>query len=207
MNKLTKGIKNIIFDLGGVVINIDYDLTVKEFAKLDISDFQNQFSQYQQTSFFNDFETGKITDDEFFQFVQNALKKGLPKTKIENAWNAMLLDIPKARIELIERLSKDYNVYLLSNTNSVHFRSFNQQFIAVAGKELHAIFKKAYLSHEIGRRKPDADTFLFVLQDAGIDAQETLFIDDTKMHVDGASSVGINAYLLQKNEDILDLFN
>ena len=131
--------------------------------------------------------------------------KNISNEQIEVAWNAMLLDIPAERIKLIKLLSQQYKVLLLSNTNEVHFKSFEAQFNLVAGVGIHEIFHKAYLSHEIGRRKPNKSTFEFILNDAKADAEETLFIDDTTIHVEGAESAGIRAYLLSSGEDILNL--
>lgn len=206
MGKITEGIKCIVFDLGGVIINIDYHLSVKEFSKLGLVDFQNQFSQAKQSGFFDDFEIGKFSAQQFYDFVRNISgNKNISNEQIEVAWNAMLLDIPAERIKLIKLLSQQYKVLLLSNTNEVHFKSFEAQFNQVAGVGIHEIFHKAYLSHEIGRRKPNKSTFEFILNDAKADAEETLFIDDTTVHVEGAESAGIRAYLLSSGEDILNL--
>lgn len=206
MGKITEGIKCIVFDLGGVIINIDYHLSVKEFSKLGLVDFQNQFSQAKQSGFFDDFEIGKVSAQQFYDFMRNISgNKNISNEQIEVAWNAMLLDIPAERIKLIKLLSQQYKVLLLSNTNEVHFKSFEAQFNLVAGVGIHEIFHKAYLSHEIGRRKPNKSTFEFILNDAKADAEETLFIDDTTIHVEGAESAGIRAYLLSSGEDILNL--
>ncbi len=202
------GIKNIIFDLGGVILNIDYDKTAQEFKKLGFDSFDDFYSQKEQTSIFNELETGKINTETFIKKIQYYAPK-LSAENIIDAWNAMLLDLPIARIELIQKLSNTYNIYLLSNTNVIHYQSFisriNQQY---KQDVLTPCFKKVYFSHEIGHRKPDESCFEYVLSDAKINANDTLFLDDSIQHVKGAQNYGINTHFvdLKNGEDILTLF-
>lgn len=202
------GIKNIIFDLGGVILNIDYNKTSLAFKEIGFSNFDEYYSQKEQTSIFNDLETGKISENEFVSKIQEN-NDSLTHDQIINAWNSMLLDLPIARIELIKNLSKKYNIYLLSNTNQIHFQSFIKNIKTVYGEDiLTPCFSKVYYSHEIGHRKPNKSCFEYVLENAGIPANETLFLDDSIQHIHGASSCGLSTSFIdvKHGDDILTLF-
>ena len=105
--KELEGIKNIIFDLGGVILNIDYQLTVEAFKKLGIDDFEEIFSQYKQSTLSDDFETGRITELEFYEGIKTISGKDFTFEEYKNAWNALLLDLPKERINILKKLSKN----------------------------------------------------------------------------------------------------
>lgn len=203
---IQKKIKNIIFDLGGVILNIDYDLTSKAFKKLGIKDFDKLYSQAKQNNLFNNLETGKIDPEEF----RTTLKKYIPKAtdqEIDFAWNAMLLDLPKERIKLLWEVKENYRIFLLSNTNAIHVKAFTKYVDQLYGENLFDdIFENHYYSNEIGFRKPNADAFQFVLSSNNLKAEETLFIDDSKQHIDGANKTGLNSFLLDNNKDITSLF-
>src|SRR5579872_3080509 len=115
-------IKNIIFDLGGVIINIDYKLTSLAFNKLGAKNFDQAYSQMSQNKLFDDFETGKISSEVFRKLLKEKLQLSISDEQFDNAWNAMLLDIPIKRLLLIKELKKSYKVYLLSNTNDIHLK-------------------------------------------------------------------------------------
>lgn len=201
-------IKNIIFDLGRVILNVDEDLTSEAFKKLGIKDFDEIYSQIRQTSLFDKFEKGSITVDEF----RTGLKKDLPNSvndrAIDDAWNAMLLDLPRERIQLLEQLRSKYRLFLLSNTNEIHIKAYSKILKTRYGFEnLSHLFEKEYYSCKIGLRKPDIETFQYILEENSLMPKETLFIDDSSLHVDGAKRAGINAYLLKEDETILDIFD
>jgi putative hydrolase of the HAD superfamily len=179
-------IKNLLFDLGAVVLNLDQEKTLRAFVKLgaDLDEIN------MQGNLFTDFETGKISAEIFVQTLHTKLKGNVSKEEIVQAWNAMLLDLPPTRVDLLRQLKKKYRLLLLSNTNSIHIDAV----YAEHGKEVfEELFEKIYLSHEIGHRKPDIDCYQFVLNDARIKGSETLFIDDNKSNIKGAEKAGINA--------------
>ena len=117
-------IKNIIFDLGGVILNLDYSKTVEEFNKIGFFNFEKVYNQKKQSKIFDDFEKGEISNDKFISLIQQSEKLKIDENDFINAWNAMLLEIPKERIEFIKKLKKDYNIFLLSNTNEIHIKKF-----------------------------------------------------------------------------------
>ena len=193
-------IKNILFDLGGVLYHIDYELTIKAFEKLGIKNFHEHFSQQQQNNLFDRLETGKIRDEDFIKEMK-ALLPHCTSEEIINAWNALLIGIPQENIRLLKDLSKHYRLFLLSNTNSIHINRINKLLYKDYNlKSLDPLFSKVYLSHKIGMRKPNNETFEWVLKDAGILAQETLFIDDSIQHIESANKVGVQTQLWGSNK-------
>ncbi len=190
-------IKNIILDLGGVVINIDYQLTIKAFEEIGIPDARNFYSQQQQTNLFDLLETGNISENNFRNEIRKFARINLPDEEIDHAWNAMLLDFPPKRLETLKQLKSRYKTFLLSNTNSIHFRAYTHTLQKKIGKKnLSDYFHKEYYSHLIHRRKPHPETFRFVMDDQKLLPQETLFIDDSEQHIRGAKSVNLQTYLL-----------
>lgn len=122
-------IKNIIFDLGGVILNLDYSKTVNEFKKLDVLNFQELYSQKKQSIIFDDFEKGNIQSEKFISSINIAKNLKIKEFDFINAWNAMILEIPIQRLEFIEAIKDDYKVFLLSNTNEIHINKFEDDLI------------------------------------------------------------------------------
>ncbi len=202
-----KGIKNIIFDLGGVIINIDYKLTLAEFKKLGLKDVEKIYTQFGQLEWFDNYDRGRISSDIFLNEFGKLLAPGTSREQITHAWNAMLLDFPQDRAELLLKLKKNYRTFLLSNTNEIHINYFFRRIKDLYGyDEMKSFFEKDYYSHRLGMRKPDVEIFDFVLRENGLVASETLFIDDTLQHVEGARRAGLRAYHLVAPETILDVF-
>ena len=200
------GVKNIIFDLGGVILNIDYGQTANAFKKIGVTNFDEIYSQAKQGQVFDKLETGKLSIEEF----SNYMKEFVPSLKsidIDKAWNAMLLDLPVQRIDLLKELKKGYRLFLLSNTNEIHIKAFRKMIKSSYGEYiLDDIFEQQYYSSEIGMRKPNVDCFQYVLDQNGLEPSETLFIDDSMQHVEGARKLKIKAYHLKQEEDITTLF-
>ena len=193
--KINSDIKNIIFDLGGVILNIDYNLTIKEFKKLGINNFENIFSQFKQSNFSDKFETGDISEHEFYKEIKKATNTSFTFNEFKKAWNAMLLDLPKDRIALLKKLSTDYRLFLFSNTNETHYKKFHEN----VENDFNEIFEKTYYSHLFGNRKPTVNSFQKIVQENNLKVKETLFIDDSKQHIIGAEKAGIKALLIDKS--------
>lgn len=200
--------KNIIFDLGGVILNIDYLLAVKAFKDLGLGGFDTFFSQAQQKQLFDLYEKGEITSDNFRNELRIYCNGNIGDKTIDEAWNSMLLDLPQERLDLLKRFKQSHRTFLLSNTNEIHIDSFNaylQNDFNIA--DLSGHFEKMYLSYKVGMRKPDAEIFELVLSENKLDPKETLFIDDSIQHIESAKKLGIQTYWLDvKKESILDLF-
>jgi len=201
-------IKNIIFDFGGVICNIDISLTEKAFHDLGLKKFDKSYSVTDRDNFFGAFETGRITPQQFRDTLKEYIEKRVTDNDIDRVWNALLLDIPEQRIDLLKQLRSKYKLFLLSNTNQIHYERYLSDFQKIYGlKDFNELFDKAYFSHQITLRKPFPEIFEFVINDADIMPSETLFIDDSIEHVEGARKAGLHAYHLKPDEDITKLFN
>ena len=198
-------IKNIIFDLGGVILNINFQRTENAFADLGFADFRQYMTQFHITPFFEDYETGKIDDAAFIKGIQEIAGKPLAEQDIIHAWDALLLDFPPDRIELLEKLKKHYRIFLLSNTNSLHHTVFQEKLYAETGKRLEDIFEKTYFSHAVHLRKPHAAIYQLVLDENNLNPAETLFIDDTASNFSGAEEIGIQTFYLEPPMTILEM--
>lgn len=201
-------IKNIIFDLGGVVLDIDYNLTLKAYQSLGVRNLEAVYTLSEQTEIFNRLDCGTISVSSFVEEVRKLLNLPLTDSQIIWAWNALLLPWDMNRLKLLEALSKRFNLYLLSNTNKIHFDVYNAQLIELSGgKQLSDYFIKAYYSFMMGMRKPSDQIFSFVLDDSHLVASETLFIDDSPKNIEVAKKQGIITYNLKTpDENILQLF-
>ncbi len=194
-------IKNIIFDLGGVIINIDYHLTIDAFKKIGFDNFDSAFSQAQQLGVFDQLDKGLVSHIEFRNYIRNLSCKPLTDNQIDTAWNAMLLDFPIERLKLLESIKLQYRTFLLSNTNQIHCDVYTKDLQkAYSGKDLSHFFERVYLSHEMHMRKPDSEAFMLILNENNLKPEETLFIDDTEQHIEGAKKVGLHTHYLNLKE-------
>ncbi|HIA36057.1 MAG TPA: HAD family phosphatase [Flavobacteriales bacterium] len=201
-------IKNVIFDLGAVLFTIDYSLTIKSFEALGIHDFTSFFSKKRQDSIFDQYELGAVSTSQFLKRIKEYLPESTSNNDIVKAWNAMLLKFPQSSIELLKGLRPNYRLFLLSNTNALHFSSFHDIIYKQHGiSDLERFFEKVYYSHLIGMRKPDKKVFEYVLEENDLVPSETLFIDDSPQHVKGAKETGIHGKLLEKESAVLNLFS
>ena len=202
MNEL----KNVIFDLGGVLLNVDYHKTADAFKALGAGKFDELYSQASANHLFESLETGLISEDAFYEAVYQYCEPETTRNQMELAWNAILLDFRKDSLAVLEGLRRKYNLYLLSNTNSIHLTSFNKTLLEETGNaSLDHYFEKSYYSHLIQMRKPYVETYQWVLKDAKMIASETLFIDDSVNNIKGAIEAGIQTHLLLPTENIGDL--
>ena len=200
----TSTINAIIFDLGGVLLNVDYTLTEQAFIDLGLEKFEQIFTQSKQSGLFDSFEVGDISALDFTTELQSKFNIEPSAQQIADAWNAMLLDFPPNRLELLELLKGKVDVYLFSNTNELHYDAFIKLFATSFNKDFSEFFKKDYYSHILGMRKPNAAAFNFILETHGLLPEHTLFIDDTLQHVEGAASVGLNTIHLKKGQEVTE---
>jgi putative hydrolase of the HAD superfamily len=194
--------ENIIFDLGVVLLNVDYRDTIEAFRKLGLENPEEAFSKEQQNDFFKDLERGSISEEEFFRGLQERTGTDSKKA-LEEAWCAMLHDFPIEKFELLRRLSVDYRLFILSNTNSVHQRHFEAGIESRFGwAHFESLFEFIGYSHRLRVRKPEPEAFLSLINPFGLDRAKTLFIDDTEEHVRAASELGVKAVHYQAGEDL-----
>lgn len=198
-------IRNIIFDLGGVIINLAYRRTTDAFIALGVTDFDSIFSKAQQSGFFDAFDKGETSPAQFRDEIRKHVAHELSDAQIDAAWDAMLLDVPAERLQLLATLRKKYRTFLLSNTNETHVKNFSAELQRVHGSpDFSPWFEQCYYSCRVGMRKPDAEIFRFVLEQNRLRAEETLFIDDSIQHIRGAEKLGLQTAYLH-NTDLLQL--
>jgi len=195
-------INTIIFDFGDIFINLDKQATIDGLEKLGLSHWNEDLIQLNLQ-----FEKGQISEENFLLGIQ----KHVPKASIEEisaAWNAILLDFPLHRLEFLQKLSKKYRLFLLSNTDSIHIDTFERENGVSFYSDFYQCFEKVYFSYEIGMRKPDAEIFNYLIKKHDLSAKHTLFVDDKKENTDAALSIGLQVWNLKVgNEDVVDLFN
>ena len=197
--------KNIIFDLGGVILNIDFQRTCDAFRKFGI-DFSSIYSQNNQDALFDKFEIGMITANDFRNAIKMQLKLKISDDEFDEAWNAMLLDLPKERLNFIAALRKTHRLFLFSNTNEIHLETVFRICQREHGiGSLAPYFDKEYYSCRFGKRKPNPDAFKIILNENQLKANETLFVDDTLQHVNGAQLAGLHAIHLAPGKTIFDV--
>jgi len=194
---------NLIFDLGGVVLDIDYNRVADAFKKLGLRDFDEIYSKKQQERFFDDFEKGLMDNETFRNTINSFFDRPVTNTKIDEAWNSMLLEIPPKRYQWLKSLKKNHRLFLLSNTNHIHVAAFTKIIEKQYGTNiLDELFEKIYFSCELKMRKPDAEIFEKVISENGLVPAQTLFIDDSIQHIEGAKKYGLNVLLIDKEKKL-----
>ncbi len=200
-------IKNIIFDLGGVVINIDWQLTVDAFQQLADPAYRDQNEDLIQkgtykAQFFEDYEVGKISDTVFFQHLRETFHLQATNAQIAQAWNALLQNIPQERIALIKKLGETHRTFILSNTNAVHIAEATNILQRENGiADFADLVEKAYYSHIMHKRKPWASIYQQLVDENNLKPEETLFIDDGLANIEAANGVGLQGLHVVANLD------
>lgn len=199
-------IKNIIFDLGGVILNINYQLTIQAFHQLGATHFVQDFTKNPEHAFFINYEIGKITSQQFRNSLRECLYLNVSDEIIDNAWNALLLDFPAERLKLLNQLKQQYRTFLYSNTNEIHINEvFNIAERQHGIRAFHEFFEKAYYSHTLGFRKPDPEGYLAILEENNLNPSETVFVDDLYLNITGAQKVGLHTIHINENQNLLDV--
>ena len=203
-----KKFNSIIFDLGGVLYDIDVQLSVKAFEELELKSFDGLYSLKEQTLLFDDLETGVIDKAEFVKRINHFSGLSLDEKQIVNAWNSLLIGIKPETISLLSALKEDYDVFLLSNTNEIHLDCINKYMQVNFGIDnLSSLFNKAYYSCRLGMRKPGKEIYEYIIQDAGIDPATCIFIDDNKDNIASGNRAGIFSVLMERGANLKTLLN
>ncbi len=199
--------RNIIFDLGKVLLNLDFEASIKAFHKLGLrADIISPQHAYSDPVFLH-LETGRISPEIFRERVRELLQNpGLSDAQIDDAWYAMIEDIPVQRVKVLQQLRENYKVYLFSNTNAIHIGRLLPEFRAMHGIDFPALFDAVFYSHEIHDRKPEQSAFQKVIEKAGVVPEETLFVDDIEQNVEAARVAGLKTLWLQPDMEMADLF-
>ncbi len=201
-------IRNLIFDLGAVILNIDPGAVKEKMIENGVSNVDELHEKLLEGNIYHDLETGKISPDDFRSAIKEIVNVPVSDEDIDEAWNAMLLDIPRERIKFMTQLKSKYNLYLLSNTNSIHWESYDRYFQDTFDYPgINTFFTHCWYSYLMGIRKPDPEIFRMVLEEGQFDPQETAFIDDLQENVDAAATLGIKPVHLPPGKEIMDLFD
>lgn len=194
-----QNIDTVIFDLGGVLFDIDYHLSAKAFEDLGIPDFKQLYSQAHQNTWFDDFEIGKINQQQLLSYLHQTIPGNHLDADFIRCWNAMLLGMDPIKFNTLKKIRPHFKLFLLSNANELHLPQVERMIEEKnPGQTLHAHFDQLYFSHLIGLRKPNPDSFLKIINEHNLSIEKTLFLDDSIQHVEGAKAIGLNAALITK---------
>jgi putative hydrolase of the HAD superfamily len=203
-----RSIKNLIFDLGGVILDLSVDSTLQSFSKVSGIDEKTVKQLFITTPEFERYEKGELSDDTFRSFVRQLYRIEASDEILDACWNAMLLGIPIKKVQLLETLKTNYNVYLLSNTNNIHVHYINNTLLPrIECNSLDDFFHRSYYSHQMKKRKPDAEIFQQVLDEGNFKPEETLFLDDNRANVEGAGKLGIRTVHVTNPDMIYHYFS
>ncbi|MPN15795.1 D-ribitol-5-phosphate phosphatase [bioreactor metagenome] len=192
-------IKNIVFDLGGVLLKLDRNACVEAFTNIGFETFGEILNEYVQDGFFLDFEKGKFDSAEFRDRCRKHINQPVTDEMIDSAMKAFLIEIPKERLDYIKSLKGNYNVYMLSNTNPIAFKIVEGYFEDL-GYSIQDCFDKLYLSYQMKSAKPDAAIFKMMLSELG-SPQSVLFIDDSQANLEAARQLGINTLMIDQQSE------
>ena len=203
---MDKNIKNIVFDLGGVLIDLDFKSAINGLQKAGFTNVKEQLQAFDREGIFQKFELGEISADEFRASIRENSNVSLTDEEVDSLWNLMLLEIPREKLELILDLRSKYMVYLLSNTNSIHWDYVCKNAFNYRGFRMDDYFEETFLSYEMHLAKPDKAIFEKILNDANLLPEETLFIDDLEANCKAAEEVGIHAHHYHIGDDLSKIF-
>ncbi len=200
------GIKNLLFDFGGVIVSINKDNAVKRFKEIGVDNIEDFLNEFRQSGIFLQLEEGTISLEDFRDEVRKMTGKNISDEDIDSGWLAFLAGIPEYKLQLLKDLRKKYNVYLLSNTNPVIMGWAHSKDFSPTGEPLSAYFDKMFCSYKIGCTKPSDESFKAVIDGTGLIPEETLFLDDGQSNLDTARKFGFKTYLVDQDEDLRKVF-
>lgn len=204
----TQKIKILLFDLGGVIIDLFPEKTIGAFAELANKSITEIEKAYQQATIFQQHEKGLIDNASFRHGLQQQFQFTASDAAFDKAWNAMLGDIPAEVLGAVKSFSRHYSCCVLSNTNAIHEKAFHEILDKQHGAyHLNEIFEQVYFSHELNERKPDAGIYTKVIESLGVEAGEILFLDDSEANIAAAKAVGIQGLYIPRNGGFQDLLN
>ena len=207
MNTSLAGIRNLLFDLGGVIINLDRQRCVDALTALGDEKADEMLDLSVQRGTLMDLEEGKISPSDFFKRMRQKIGKAVSDEEIVHALNELLIGIPLDRLTLLRKLRQRFNVMMLSNTNPIMFDTKIAECFAQEGLSITDYFDDVYLSYRFKSCKPDIAIFKKVIELSRIVPQETLFFDDSQKNLDAAASLGFKTFLVTPDRDIVTFFN
>ena len=197
-------IKNVIFDMGGVIVDVHRDRAIRNFNAIGVDDADQLIDSYHHKGIFFDIENGDIDADEFCRLLCKHVGKNIPREDIEYAWRSIIAPPLAYKLEYLQELRKTHKVYMLSNNNSIIMDWACTPGFTGPGKSLADYFDKLYLSYQMKCAKPGHEIYKKMIEDAGINASESLFIDDSENNINAAKECGLQIYLAQNGADWRD---
>lgn len=199
-----KNVKNLLFDFGGVIINLKKERAVERFKEIGVADIDNYLTSYRHHGIFLDYELGVLDRPQFTEALRKLTgNEKISEADVDYAWQGFLDGIPEYKFQMLKDLRKKYKVYLLSNTNPSAIEWASTSVFSPSGEPIEAYFDECYMSYKIGHAKPDKEIFEYIIKDSGINPAETLFFDDAQKNIDAAIELGFQTYLTDQNEDLL----
>ncbi|GAB1417124.1 HAD family phosphatase [Paludibacter sp.] len=195
-------VNTLVFDLGGVIYNIDIQLGIDNFKKIGFVDADNYIGHFSHNDFFVGWESGKVDIDTFRKEIKKRCVNPVSFNQIDEAWESILIDIPDDRIKLLKKLKKKYRLLMLSNTNPIHINVSLKKELAKRGLTVEDLFDKAYYSFEVGHIKPSKEIFEYLLKDANVKAEDCLFLDDGSKNIEVANELGFKTYLVTPGQNL-----
>lgn len=199
-------IKNLLFDLGGVIMDIKRENCVDALTRLGMDDADSMLGVYAQSGEFALLEDGKLSADEFRNAIRPRFSRPVSDTDIDEALFKFLLGIPRHRLEALRSLRAKYGIYMLSNTNPIMFENKIREYFAIEGKEMEDYFDGIVTSYKAQASKPNPEIFRYAARTLGIKPEETLFFDDSQKNIDAAVALGFNGYLVEPGTEFTDYF-
>lgn len=196
-------IKNIIFDFGGVIYDIDHKLSEIAFRKLGVENFDKLYGHQIQSNLFEKIERGELDLDVFRNELRKVIPKKVSDLQLDNAWCGLLLGFDSRKLDLLKSIKKNYRLFLLSNSNEIHYIRFIEELNGYS--DFRSLFEDVWFSHEKGMRKPESEFYLGLLKENTLVASESLFVDDLDVNITAAQKHGIKTHYIQK-DTILDMF-
>ncbi len=194
-------IRNIIFDLGGVMLDLDVNKTYRAFEAMGFSEVELSNNKKHRKIFWK-FEIGELSPEKFCKNIEFVLGRKVPQKEIENAWNAMIIGFKSEKIKFLQEIDSTYRLFLLSNTNYFHEKIYSRMLAETFELSMSDLFEKHYYSHLLGMGKPDPEIFKHVLKENKLIAGETLFVDDSLKHIQSAQKLGIKCFHFPANGDL-----
>lgn len=204
---MNKKIKNLIFDMGGVLIDLDRDACVEAFREIGYAEADELLNNYAPKGAFRQLEIGNFSPEEFYAYVRNHIGAHITSDQIENAFLKFLNGLPAYKLDMLCELRKRFNIYMLSNTNAIMMPYIRETYFTQCGLTFEDYFDRAFLSFEMKLMKPDDEIFLRMIADASIDPAQSLLIDDGKANIETARRLGFETYLASPEEDFRHIFD
>jgi len=195
-------ISTLIFDFGGVLIDLDMNQSILNFKKLGVENVENYLSNFGQSGFFMQLEKGKISAEEFRSEIRKMTTNTITDKEIDDAWNAFLVRIPSEKLDIVYQLRKKFRVIMLSNTNAIHFPYAEQTFFSYKNRGIDEYFDKCYRSYDMKMAKPDAEIFEAILNQEQVAPNQCLLLDDGPKNIEQAQKLGFQTYFVDPKEDL-----